>query len=226
MTFFDTAESYGPFKNEELVGVALAPFRDEVVIATKFGFDIDLETGQRRAGLNSRPEYVKEVVEGSLKRQRTDRIDLLYQHRVDPSVPIEDVVGAVVARSVLDMRITAIAVLMIFVAGDASACRSQSAAGTAKATSGSPAPDVLMESQMKNYHLTVDHRVLDIVKHPAFQGFGELMLPWADNTRLLRHAAGPDRLADAVPRPRGPRSRRGRAEPPDRRSGRRQDDLL
>ena len=95
MTLFDTAESYGPFKNEELVGEALAPFRHQVVIATKFGFDIDLQTGQRRAGLNSRPEHVKEVVEASLKRLRTDRIDLLYQHRVDPSVPIEDVAGAV-----------------------------------------------------------------------------------------------------------------------------------
>ncbi len=95
VTFFDTAESYGPFKNEELVGKALAPFRDQVVIATKFGFDIDLETGQRREGLNSRPEHVKEVVEASLKRLRTDRIDLLYQHRVDTSVPIEDVAGVV-----------------------------------------------------------------------------------------------------------------------------------
>jgi aryl-alcohol dehydrogenase-like predicted oxidoreductase len=95
VTLFDTAESYGPFKNEELLGEALAPFRDHVVIATKFGFDIDLETGHRRAGLNSRPEHVKEVVEASLKRLKTDRIDLLYQHRVDPSVPIEDVAGAV-----------------------------------------------------------------------------------------------------------------------------------
>ena len=95
VTLFDTAESYGPFTNEELVGEALAPFRDQVVIATKFGFDIDLETGQRRGGLNSRPEHIKEVVEASLKRLRTDRIDLLYQHRVDPAVPIEDVAGAV-----------------------------------------------------------------------------------------------------------------------------------
>ena len=95
VTLFDTAESYGPFKNEDLVGEALAPFRDQVVIATKFGFDIDLESGQRRGGLNSRPEHIKEVVEASLKRLRTDRIDLLYQHRVDPSVPIEDVAGAV-----------------------------------------------------------------------------------------------------------------------------------
>ena len=95
VTFFDTAESYGPFKNEELVGEALAPFRDQVVIATKFGFDIDPETGQRRGGLNSRPEHIKAVAEASLQRLRTDRIDLLYQHRVDPSVPIEDVTGAV-----------------------------------------------------------------------------------------------------------------------------------
>ena len=95
VTFFDTAESYGPFTNEELVGEALAPFRDQVVIATKFGFDIDLETGQRRGGLNSRPEHIKEVVEASLRRLKTDRIDLLYQHRVDPAVPIEDVAGAV-----------------------------------------------------------------------------------------------------------------------------------
>ena len=95
VTLFDTAESYGPFTNEELVGEALAPFRDQVVIATKFGFDIDLQSGQRRGGLNSRPEHIKEVVEASLKRLRTDRIDLLYQHRVDPAVPIEDVAGAV-----------------------------------------------------------------------------------------------------------------------------------
>ena len=95
VTFFDTAEVYGPFTNEELVGEALAPFRDQVVIATKFGFDIDPETGERRGGLNSRPEHIKEAAEGSLKRLRTDRIDLLYQHRVDPNVPIEDVAGAV-----------------------------------------------------------------------------------------------------------------------------------
>jgi aryl-alcohol dehydrogenase-like predicted oxidoreductase len=95
VTLFDTAESYGPFKNEELVGEALAPFRDQVVIATKFGFDIDLQSGQRRGGLNSGPEHIKEVVEASLKRLRTDRIDLLYQHRVDPAVAIEDVAGAV-----------------------------------------------------------------------------------------------------------------------------------
>ena len=92
VTFFDTAEIYGPFTNEELVGEALAPFRDEVVIATKFGFEI--EDG-KQTGLDSRPEHVKEVAEASLKRLRTDRIDLFYQHRVDPEVPIEDVAGAI-----------------------------------------------------------------------------------------------------------------------------------
>jgi aryl-alcohol dehydrogenase-like predicted oxidoreductase len=95
ITFFDTAEAYGPFVNEKLVGEALAPFRKQVVIATKFGFDIDLETGERRSGLNSRPEHIKAVAEASLKRLRVDAIDLLYQHRVDPAVPIEDVAGAV-----------------------------------------------------------------------------------------------------------------------------------
>jgi len=95
VTLFDTAEAYGPFANEELVGEALAPFRDRVVIATKFGFDIDPATGQRRGGLNSRPEHVRQVAEASLKRLKTDRIDLFYQHRVDPNVPIEDVAGAV-----------------------------------------------------------------------------------------------------------------------------------
>jgi aryl-alcohol dehydrogenase-like predicted oxidoreductase len=95
VTLFDTAEAYGPFANETLVGEALAPFRDRVVIATKFGFDIDLETGARTGGLNSRPEHIKAVVEAMLKRLRTDRIDLLYQHRVDPAVPMEDVAGAV-----------------------------------------------------------------------------------------------------------------------------------
>src|SRR4051794_16994531 len=94
VTFFDTAEVYGPFTNEDLVGEALAPLRDQVVFATKFGFDLDPRTGERR-GLNSRPEHIREVTEASLKRLRTDRIDLLYQHRVDPSVPIEDVAGAV-----------------------------------------------------------------------------------------------------------------------------------
>jgi aryl-alcohol dehydrogenase-like predicted oxidoreductase len=95
LTFFDTAEAYGPFVNEDLVGEALAPIRDTVVIATKFGFDIDLETGERRGGTNSRPEHIKAVAEASLKRLKTDRIDLFYQHRVDPAVPIEDVAGAV-----------------------------------------------------------------------------------------------------------------------------------
>jgi aryl-alcohol dehydrogenase-like predicted oxidoreductase len=94
VTLFDTAEVYGPFTNEELVGEALAPFRDEVVIATKFGFDIDAATGQQR-GLNSKPAHIREVVQASLKRLKTDHIDLLYQHRVDPNVPIEDVAGAV-----------------------------------------------------------------------------------------------------------------------------------
>jgi aryl-alcohol dehydrogenase-like predicted oxidoreductase len=93
VTFFDTAEVYGPFTNEELVGEALEPFRDRVVIATKFGFDIDPHGEQQ--GLNSRPEHVKQVAEASLKRLRTDRIDLFYQHRVDPDVPIEDVAGTV-----------------------------------------------------------------------------------------------------------------------------------
>ena len=94
VTFFDTAEVYGPFKNEEVVGEALEPFRDEVVIATKFGFVI---ADGAMSGLNSRPEHIREVVEASLKRLRTDRIDLLYQHRVDPAVPIEDVAGTVKA---------------------------------------------------------------------------------------------------------------------------------
>jgi len=89
VTFFDTAEVYGPYTNEELVGEALAPLRDEVVVATKFGFDLDA------GGLNSRPEHIKKVAEASLRRLRTDRIDLYYQHRVDPTVPIEDVAGAV-----------------------------------------------------------------------------------------------------------------------------------
>ena len=94
VTFFDTAEVYGPFTNEALVGEALAPMRDDVVIATKFGFDFDPETHRQR-GLNSRPEHIKQVAEASLKRLRTDRIDLFYQHRVDPDVPMEDVAGAV-----------------------------------------------------------------------------------------------------------------------------------
>lgn len=95
VTLFDTAEAYGPFANESLLGEAVAPFRDEVVIATKFGWNIDPETGRRGPGLNSRPEHIKVAVEGMLKRLRTDRIDLLYQHRVDPQVPIEDVAGAI-----------------------------------------------------------------------------------------------------------------------------------
>jgi len=93
VTFFDTAEVYGPFTNEELVGEALAPFREQVAIATKFGFHID--AGGKQAGLNSRPEHIREVAEASLKRLNTDTIDLFYQHRVDPNVPIEDVAGAV-----------------------------------------------------------------------------------------------------------------------------------
>lgn len=95
VTHFDTAEAYGPFANEELVGEALQPIREKVVIATKFGFDIDLETGKRSPGTNSRPEHIKAVADASLKRLRTDFIDLFYQHRVDPDVPIEDVAGAV-----------------------------------------------------------------------------------------------------------------------------------
>jgi aryl-alcohol dehydrogenase-like predicted oxidoreductase len=95
VTFFDTAEAYGPFSNESLLGEALQPFRDQVVIATKFGFDIDLKTGARSGRLNSRPEHIREVVEAMLRRLRTDRIDLLYQHRVDPQVPMEDVAQAV-----------------------------------------------------------------------------------------------------------------------------------
>ncbi|PZV39450.1 aldo/keto reductase [Mesorhizobium kowhaii] len=95
VTLFDTAEAYGPFTNEELVGEALEPIRDQVVIATKFGFDIDLETGARTGGTNSRPEHIKRVAEAALKRLRTDRIDIFYQHRVDANVPIEDVAGAI-----------------------------------------------------------------------------------------------------------------------------------
>src|SRR5712672_2417849 len=100
VTFFDTAEVYGPFLNEELVGEALAPFRKQVVIATKFGFDISPNSDPRGMtgalpGLNSRPEHIKQAAEGSLKRLKVDVIDLFYQHRVDPNVPIEDVAGAV-----------------------------------------------------------------------------------------------------------------------------------
>lgn len=95
VTFFDTAEAYGPFANEELVGEALAPFRNQVVIATKFGFKIDPKSERALNGTDSRPEHVKQVAEASLKRLKTDVIDLFYQHRVDPDVPIEDVAGAV-----------------------------------------------------------------------------------------------------------------------------------
>jgi aryl-alcohol dehydrogenase-like predicted oxidoreductase len=95
VTHFDTAEAYGPWTNEELVGEALRPIRDKVTIATKFGFDIDQKTGQRGAGVNSRPDHIRQVVDGSLKRLGIETIDLLYQHRVDPAVPIEDVAGVV-----------------------------------------------------------------------------------------------------------------------------------
>lgn len=95
VTFFDAAEAYGPFEVERILGEGVAPFRNKVVIATKFGWNIEQETGKRLPGLNSRPEHIKRVVEAMLKRLRTDRIDLLYQHRVDPQVPIEDVAGAV-----------------------------------------------------------------------------------------------------------------------------------
>ena len=95
VTFFDCAEAYGPHECERILGEAIAPFRDKVVITSKFGWDIDLETGARRPGLVSRPERIKQAVDGMLKRLRTDRIDLLYQHRVDPQVPIEDVAGAI-----------------------------------------------------------------------------------------------------------------------------------
>ena len=93
--FFDTAESYGPLTNEEMVGEALKPVRDQVLIATKFGWDIDPETGVHHGGVNSKPDHIRAAVEGSLRRLRTDRIDLLYQHRVDPEVPMEDVAGTV-----------------------------------------------------------------------------------------------------------------------------------
>ncbi|GAB4017144.1 aldo/keto reductase [Spirosoma migulaei] len=95
VTLFDAAEAYGPFEVERILGEALVPIRNKVVIETKFGWNIDQKTGQRLPGLNSRPEHIKEVVEGMLKRLRTDRIDLLYQHRVDPAVPIEDVAGTI-----------------------------------------------------------------------------------------------------------------------------------
>jgi aryl-alcohol dehydrogenase-like predicted oxidoreductase len=95
VTFFDTAEAYGPFANEILVGEALAPFRDRIAVATKFGFNVDPDTGERRVGVDSRPEHIRRAVEGSLKRLGLEAIDLVYQHRVDPAVPIEDVAGAV-----------------------------------------------------------------------------------------------------------------------------------
>lgn len=95
VTFFDAAEAYGPHEVERILGEGVAPIRDQVVITSKFGWNIDLETGERRPGLNSRPDHIRLAVEGMLKRLRTDRIDLLYQHRVDPEVPIEDVAGAV-----------------------------------------------------------------------------------------------------------------------------------
>ncbi|MGZ2424194.1 aldo/keto reductase [Rhizobium laguerreae] len=95
MDFFDTAEVYGPWTNEEMVGEALAPVRDKVKIATKFGWDIDQETGKHRGGVNSKPAQIRRAIEGSLKRLRTDHIDLYYQHRVDPDVPMEDVAGTV-----------------------------------------------------------------------------------------------------------------------------------
>ncbi|MEO9786263.1 MAG: aldo/keto reductase [Aurantimonas coralicida] len=95
VTFFDTAEAYGPHEDERILGEAIESFRDEVVITSKFGWDVDLETGERRPGLVSQPARIKQAVEGMLRRLRTDRIDLLYQHRVDPEVPIEDVAGAV-----------------------------------------------------------------------------------------------------------------------------------
>ena len=95
VTFFDAAEAYGPHEVERILGEAIAPFREKVVITSKFGWNIDLRTGERRPGLNSQPSHIKAAVEGMLKRLRTDRIDLLYQHRVDPQVPIEDVAGAI-----------------------------------------------------------------------------------------------------------------------------------
>jgi aryl-alcohol dehydrogenase-like predicted oxidoreductase len=93
--FFDTAEVYGPFTNEEMVGDALLPLRNQVKIATKFGWDVDADTGVHHGGVNSKPDHIKAAVEGSLRRLKTDHIDLLYQHRVDPEVPMEDVAGAV-----------------------------------------------------------------------------------------------------------------------------------
>jgi aryl-alcohol dehydrogenase-like predicted oxidoreductase len=106
VTFFDTAEAYGPFECERILGESIAPFRNKIVITSKFGWNIDLETGERRPGLNSKPDHIKRAVEGSLKRLRTDRIDLLYQHRVDLEVPIEDVAGAV--KQLMDQGIVPI----------------------------------------------------------------------------------------------------------------------
>src|SRR4030042_4763175 len=94
-TFFDTAEGYGPYTNEELVGETLSPFHNKLVIATKFGFELDPNGGPQWRGLNSRPDHIRQVAEASLKRLRVDAIDLFYQHRVDPDVPIEDVAGTV-----------------------------------------------------------------------------------------------------------------------------------
>ena len=112
VTFFDTAESYGPFTNEELVGDALAPVRDKVVIATKFGHGLDPVTGQRR-GRNSRPKHIKQVADASLKRLKTGVIDLFYQHRGDPNVPIEDVAGAVKNLGALEVQFTTAELLEI-----------------------------------------------------------------------------------------------------------------
>ena len=95
LAFFDTAENYGPFTNEELLGEGLAPVRSKVIIATKFGFDLRSKAARRQGGLDSRPEHIKQVADASLQRLNTDVIDLFYQHRVDPTVPIEDVAGAV-----------------------------------------------------------------------------------------------------------------------------------
>src|SRR3989442_8836340 len=114
VTFFDTAEAYGPFTNEELVGEALAPYRGKGVIATKFGFKIDPKAERSLNGVDSRPEHIKEVAEASLKRLKVEAIDLFYQHRVDPSVPIEDVAGAVKGpiqqRKVKHYELSAVAV--------------------------------------------------------------------------------------------------------------------
>ena len=105
VTFFDTAESYGPFTNEELAGEALAPVREQVVIATKFGWELDPKAPMRGRGLNSRPAHIREVAEASLRRLRTDVIDLFYQHRVDPNVPIEDGAILVLGASLIALRL-------------------------------------------------------------------------------------------------------------------------